>query len=164
MDDAGSKTLKTGGFYCEGDVTVNYTPRVDDSFRHWDVSVSGTIRSNYTNILQDDWLKQHRSDENLCVALIPKFALKPESEKGPHGIFLFTNRIVMETSTGSTYKGLAASVHSNGGSNCRLRTAGLTNGSGTGDINITTEGLLRAVSTNSSPLVPGEYCVIACLM
>lgn len=164
MDDSGSKTLKTGGCYCEGDVTVSYTPRTDDTYQHWDVSVSGTISSNYVNILQDNWLKEHRTDSNLCVAVIPKFPITHTSGKGNQGIYLFTNGVIAEADSGTRYKGLSVYVHSNGGIMPRGRPTGVTGGTNICDMDVTSAGVLRVVATADYPVLAGEYCVFAVLM
>lgn len=136
----------------------------DDSFRRWNVTASGAITSNHVNILQDDWLKQHRTDTNLCVALIPKFAIQHTSGKGNQGIYVTTNSVLMEDAGGVQLKSMSAFLHSNGGTVARIRRYGLTEPNDIGDMGITSEGVLRVVSYEGYPLIPGEYCVIACLM
>lgn len=164
MDDAGSKTLGTGGCYCEGDVTVSYTPRVDDTFRHWDVTVSGAFSNYKTNILKDDWLKQHRSDSNLMVAIIPKFAIPHTSGQGNQGVWMCTNSSIMSDGSNILYKSISAYVHSNGSVLVRQRKYGLTDASDVGDAYIDTNGQLSVIAYDGYPVAAGEYCVIACLM
>ena len=164
MDEAGSKTLGTGGCYCEGDVTVSYTPRTDDTYRHWDVTVSGTVSSNQVTILKDDWLKQHRSDTNLAVAVIPKFVLPYTSGNGNQGIYLCTNSNIVTDSNSVLYKSISAYVHSGGTIAARARKYGLTNANDMGDLYIATDGTLKAVAYGNFPFIAGEYCVFAFLM
>ena len=163
--DSGTKTLRTGGCYCEGDVVVTYTPRADDSFRHWDVTVTGAISGSLADILQDDWLKAHRSDENLCVAVIPRFPIPFDSTVANQGVWLCTNSAILTDSAGEQYHSLSAYIHKNGSIICRARKPGVTNPNDIGDLNISTSGKLQAVALEGGyPLVPGEYCVTAWLM
>lgn len=164
MDDAGSKTLETGGCYCEGDVTVSYMPRTDDSFRRWDVTVSGAMSNYKANILKDDWLKQHRSDSNLAVLIIPKFTLPYTSGQGNQGVWLCTNSNIASDSSNVLYKSISLYVHSNGNISIRPRKFDLTNTTDIGDAGIGTDGQLFVAAYNGYPVAAGEYCVLAFLM
>lgn len=169
LDDAGSKTLKTSGCYCEGDVTVKYTPRVDDSFRRWDVYLSGEILGtsfHYCTVVTDDWLKEHRNDENLCIALIPKFTIEPDSNgvNGNQGVWLCTNSPMMRDTAGQLYYSLSAYIHRTGAPTARSRTRTLTIGDNVGDFQLTSLGELRVCAVENYPLIPGQYCVMAFLM
>lgn len=164
LDGAGTKTLKTGGRYCEGDVVVTYTPRVDDTFRRWDVTIAGTIISNQVLILQDDWLAAHREDAGLCVLVIPKFPIVHSSERMGMGVWLGTNSPFLVDSAGAGRTHFSLYVHTNGSPNARFRNLGLTAYENIGDMHITKAGELKVVATASYPMIAGEYCVIAFLM
>ena len=166
MNTDGTKTLRTGGCYCEGDVVITYTPRTDDRLRHWDVAVTGEIVSNRVTILQDDWLKAHRADANLCVAIIPKFTIEHSATVHQQGLYLATNSSLVKDSAGNTYKSMGCYMHTNGNPIVRMRKNNLTVDSGldVGDLQITAAGELRAVSYGTYVVPAGEYCVTAWLM
>lgn len=164
MNGTGTKTLKTGGRWCDQNVTVTYTPAADDTIRHWNVVVTGTIVSANATIVRDDWLKVHRADANLCVAVIPRFTIQYDAAAQPQGVYLCTNSPLMVDSSGNTYKAISAYVHKGGSIAARARKYGLTNANDVGDLMITTAGELNAVAYGEYRLEPGEYCVIACLM
>ena len=163
LDGTGSKTLKTAGTYCEKDIVVAYAPHVDKPIRRWDVTVTGESREGRTYFLQDDWLKSHREDVGLIVAIIPKFTIVYDSTKSQSGVFLGMNN-TWATIHSAAYKTLSAYVNKNGAITPRSRTFGLTDSSDVGDVGITTEGWLNVVATASVPLAPGEYCIVAWLM
>lgn len=164
-DTAGTETIKTAGIYCEGDIVVTYTPGAvtDDRFRRWDVTVTGEIISARVYFLQDDWLRDHSADDNLVVAIIPKFTIVHDSAKSQLGVFLGMNGVWAASGT-TAYKTFSAYVNKSGSITPRLRTFGLTDSSDIGDVGITTDGRLNVIATASNPLAPGEYCVVAWLM
>lgn len=165
MDSTGSKTLKTGGCYCEGDISVTYTPRGDDSFRHWDVTVTGEVTAAKTYVLQDDWLKAHRADTNLCVAIIPKFPVTHVSDtSGTQGVWLCANSPIMAGTQEALYHSLSAYAAPSGTIIARARKNPLTVQYDIGDVGIDANGRLFVIATAGHPVCPGEYCVIACLM
>lgn len=167
MNDSGTKTLNTGGFYCDDNIVVKYTAKeiagVDDSFRRWNVTVTGEISSNRVYFLQDDWLREHRTNDNLVVAIIPKFTISFDGATPQSGIFLGTN-VVWASSLGNSYKTISAFINKTGGAAPRARTFGLTDSSDIGDVGITVDGRLNVIATANNPLAPGEYCVVAWLM
>ena len=164
MDSPDTKTLKTGGTYCEGDVSVTYTPRVDDSLRRWDVTLTGTIISNQVLILQDDWLADHREDAGLCVLVIPKFPLAHSSERMGMGVWLGANSPFLVDSAGAGRTHVSLYMHTNGSPNARFRGMGLTAYENIGDMYITKAGELKVVATANYPMIAGEYCVVVFLM
>lgn len=163
LDGPGTKTLKTGGRYCEGDVVVTYTPRVDNTFRRWDVTIAGTIVSNSVLILQDDWLADHREDAGLCVLVIPKFPIVHSSERMGMGVWLGANSPFLVDSAGVGSTHVALYMHTNGSPAVRFRSMGLTGIDNIGDMYITKAGELKVVATAAYPVTAGEYCVIAWL-
>ena len=149
--------------------SVNELPEaqpVDDRFRRWDVTVTGEISSNRVMILQDDWLKAHRADANLCVAVIPKFTIEHSATVYQEGLYLATNSSLVKDSAGNTYKSMGCYMHTNGNPIVRMRKNNLTVDSGldVGDLQITAAGELRAVSYGTYVVPAGEYCVTAWLM
>lgn len=162
MDSKDTKTLTTGGCYCEADIVVDYTPKVDDSFRHWDVTVTGEREGAFCYVLQDEWLKTHRADSNLCVAIIPITPIRYNGTTAQQGIYLATNDI-MVIGKDNDFKSLSYYMMADGSTMARLRQFGLTNPDNVGDVGIATDGRLYVVSTGSYPLAPGEYCITAWL-
>ena len=149
--------------------SVNELPEAqpaDDRFRHWDVAVTGAISSNFVTILQDDWLAQHRADANLCVAIIPKFAIAHSASLHQQGLYLATNSSLMTDSTGAAYKSVSSYLHTNGSPVARMRKSILTdfNSLDIGDLHITAAGELKALSYGTYVVPAGEYCVTAWLM
>lgn len=149
--------------------SVNELPEAqpsDDRFRHWDVTVTGEISSGRVMILQDDWLKAHRADANLCVAVIPKFTIEHSATIHQEGLYLATNSSLMKDSAGNTYKSMGCYMHTNGNPVARARKNNLTVDSGLdiGDLQITAAGELRAISYVTYVVPAGEYCVTAWLM
>ena len=164
METAGSKILKTGGCYCEGDVVVTYTPGTvtDDRFRRWDITTTGDFASAKTYLVQDSWLAEHREDAGLCVAIVPKFAIANDSTRGQLGIFLGVNETWAVIGT-TEYKTVSAYNNRNGSIAPRMRTFGLTKASDIGDVGIEADGRLYVIATAAASLAPGDYCVTAWL-
>lgn len=65
MDTTDSKTLKTSGCYCEGDVTVEYAPRSHT----YEITLAKASGGVLLTTLDDDVLA-HINDDNLIVSLI----------------------------------------------------------------------------------------------
>lgn len=149
--------------------SVNELPEAqpsDDRFRRWDVTVTGEISSNRVMILQDDWLKAHRTDANFCVAVIPKFTIAYSATIQQQGLYLATNSSLVKDSAGNTYKSMGFYMQTNGNPIVRMRKNNLTVDSGLdiGDLQITAAGELWAVSYGTYVVPSGEYCVTAWLM
>lgn len=149
--------------------SVNELPEAqpsDDQFRRWNVTVTGEISSGRVMILQDDWLKAHRADANLCVAVIPKFTIEHSAAVYQEGLYLTTNSPLMKDSAGAAYKSMGSYLHTGGNPVARMRKNNLTVDSGLdiGDLQITAAGELRAVSYGTYVVPSGEYCVTAWLM
>lgn len=166
MDSSGSKTLHTGGSYCEADIVVEYATRETVEAKRWDVTVDGTIVDNGVVLVTDDWLKEHRQDENLCIVVVPKFTIAPNSEVGNQGVYLCTNSPLISDSDGTVYKGLSAFVNRTGSISTSARSVGVESYAGTniGDVWISVNGVLHVVALDSHPLAPGEYTVVAFLL
>lgn len=59
-------TLATSGKYCEDNVQVVPTFWLAENARHWEYTITGAVSNSVVTVLQDDWLKEHYNDENLC--------------------------------------------------------------------------------------------------
>lgn len=64
MDGAGSKTVKTAGLYCEGDIVVAYTPRV----RTYEITLPKSSGWVLLTALDEDVLA-HIDDDNFIATL-----------------------------------------------------------------------------------------------
>lgn len=168
LNASGTKTLSTSGKYCEGDIVVEYAkPEAEAeetaNVKRWDITVSNGVPSSgaFLTLLTDPWLAANRSNPNLCVLILPKFIIPYSSTVRNQGLYLGTNMPLMTDSANVLYKSLSAYVHTNGSILARTRKYDLTGANDVGDIDITTNGTLRAVSTSAAPVVPGEYVVFA---
>lgn len=64
MDGAGSKTVKTAGLYCEGDIVVAYTPRI----RTYEITLPKSSGWVLLTALDEDVLA-HIDDDNFIATL-----------------------------------------------------------------------------------------------
>lgn len=87
MDGSGSKTLKTGGWYCEGDISVEYTPRS----RTYEVTLAHVGGWTLLVDLDDDVLA-HIDDPGLIVSLM--YMDEYETVNYTTACAIATNRII----------------------------------------------------------------------
>ena len=167
MDDSGTKTLKTSGKYCEGDISVTYAVKETglENVRRWDVTIGAVADTETTAYFftWDEWLGANRDNPNLCIAILPKFTIKKDTSKeGVSGIYLASNMAIMQNGSGVNQKSLSAYVNKDGVIVPRMRTPQLAGwGENIGDICVTPSGALYAMVANSYPLAQGDYVVIA---
>jgi hypothetical protein len=133
------------------------------NFRRWDITLTaGYPSSGYNlNLITDTWLKENRTNPNLCVVLLPKFTIEAE-DVAKQGVFLNTNMPLVKTA-GVTYYSLSAYKHRSNVTTARMRKYTLTNGNDIGDLMITTSGTLQAVTGNTDTFAfaLGDYVVFA---
>lgn len=170
MEDSGTKTLKTSGMYCEGDIVVEYINNgtgggtVTENFKRWDITVTDGLPEDgavYRTLLVDQWLADNRTNPTLCVAVIPRFTVPYDSTVGTQGLYFGTNMDLMTDSSNILYRSIGAYVHKNGGISARVRKYNLTNANDIGDISITASGRLYAICSANYPLATGDYTIFA---
>ena len=170
MNDSGTKTIKTGGQYCEDDIVVAYVARElgADDVKRWDITIpekTGSYQYIYF-VTDDEWLKANKDNPNLCISIVPKFQIPYDTVLKNQGMWIISNKGFMVNSDGTEYTGMSAYTHSNGTVTVRGRTHNLMPSSGVnvGDLYLTAYGALAAVATADYPVVPGDYTVIAWLL
>lgn len=110
------------------------------------------------NFLTDTWLKENRTNPNLCVVIIPKFSI--EGDGNLQGIFLATNKVLIKIDS-KLYYSLSAFKFSGGSVAARARTQNLTLSNDVGDLLIDTNGTLFAVVSKEYGFAVGTYSIIA---
>ena len=165
LNESGTKTLNTKGTYCEDNIIIQYdktgqTPT--SNFKRWDITItSGVPASGYSLnlILNDEWLKENRSNPNLCILITPQSTIQGSGHI--QGLYFGTNKALMAQDDGVNCYSLSAYKHSNGATVARMRGYGLTSPNDIGDIGITSAGTLYALAMDGYPLAVGDYVVIA---
>ena len=59
-------TLATSGKYCADNINVKPNFYLAEKARHWEYTITGAVSNSTVIVLQDDWLKEHYNDDNLC--------------------------------------------------------------------------------------------------
>ena len=163
MAESGTKTLKTGGMYCEEDIIIEHTAgaAADPSLKRWELTVSTGYPASgaILTLMTDDWLKEHRTEPGLHVLVAPKAAWTGAINR--LYFFYSSNTPYLTASSGTTYHSIAQFSHTNAPSN-RNRTKALSSPvEDVGDIDIASDGALRVVATSSYQMAPGDYTVLA---
>lgn len=168
MEESGTKTLKTGGMYCEDDITIEHTVTVVETpaepvaerVKRWDITVasgkpaSGTILT----LLTDEWLKANRTNAGLRVTVAPKGTL--DTTTGQQ-FFFYNGNSPYLTVNGTSYYSVSAFAYNNGVS-LRNRNRSLSMAvNDIGDIDITTSGALRVVAYGTYTMAVGDFTVTA---
>lgn len=170
MNESGTKTIETGGLYCEDDIVIAYVAKESgaENVKRWDITVPEKTGSySYVYLVTDDtWLKANKDNTNLCISIVPKFPIPYDAVLKNQGMWLMSNKSLMVTSDGTECTGMSAYVHTNGSVTARPRTHHIMSSSGVniGDFYLTAAGALAAVATADYPVVPGDYTVIAWLL
>ena len=161
MSGTATKTLKTAGTYCEGDITVECTPSSDAQYRKWNVTITSGVPSSGAELtlVMDNWLKENRTNPNLCIVVVPKFTI--QGDTNIQGVFLNTNMPLVKDGDNITLYGLSAYKHSGGAIAARMRKYNLTSANDVGDLGIKSDGRLYAVAYGDYDFAVGEYAVVA---
>ena len=162
INGTGSKTLKTSGKYCEGDIFIDYVAKEAGlaNGKRWDITLTAGLPSSGYNLtlVTDNWLKENRANPNLCVVVMPKFTIKGDTHI--QGVFLNTNMPLMQVQEVDQYS-LSAYKHSNNNISARMRKYKLTNANDMGDLGINTSGTLYAVAYGDYDFAVGDYVIFA---
>lgn len=163
LADSGYKTLKTAGTYCEDDIVVEYIARETglSNAKRWDVTLTAGLPSSGAELtlVTDNWLKENRTNPNLCVVVLPKFTIKGTTHI--QGMYLTTNAPRMQDDSGVNYCSMSAYKHSSGTTPARMRKYTLTNANDAGDIGIKPTGALYAVAYGDLDMAVGDYVIFA---
>lgn len=164
MEDSGTKTLKTSGTYCEGDITIEHTATaaepVEERVKRWDITVTSGVPSSgaILTLMTDDWLKANRTNANLKVVVAPKFTSTATTNQQ----FFFYNGntpyLTLNGTSNYSYMMMSGSAGVLG----RWRTRSLAMGvEDIGDIDITSAGALRVVAYGAYTMAVGDFTVTA---
>ena len=158
-------TMVFPGGFVDG---INMLQAADDTFRRWDITTSGAASDNWVALMQDDWLRAHRLDENLLLVMVPKFIITadPDGANNYMGVYVGSNRAMMQYGSGELLRIACIHTYKNTAFTTKLRKSTLIHGSGTdiGSLDISSSGVLSAMSYGNHLVAPGDYCVIAVLM
>ena len=140
---------------------ANALPDAITNVKFYEASITSSLPSSgvLINLLTDTWLKENRTNPNLCVVVIPKFSI--EGDGNIQGIFLGTNKVLIKIDSVlyyslSAYKNLSESV------SARARTQNLTAESNdVGDLLIDTNGTLSTIAYQGYGFAVGTYSIIA---
>lgn len=157
-------------------VTYNGTeiPLQSDRFRQWTYVSDGQNTENPLYLVRGDaWLKQHRTDENLVIALMPKFASQPGANLRSVLFSVATNRgYAMVGTNADPSCGFWARYTTDAGSVLTYyptRTLGGLKGADIGEMRILRNGNLYIVADLKSnglsfALQAGEWTITAFLV
>lgn len=163
MSETGSKTLKTSGNFCEGNFDVEYIAKETGlaNAKRWDITITSGVPASGAELilLTDNWLKENRTNPNLCVAMLPKFAIAGATHL--QGVYLTTNKPIMQEDSGINYCSMSAYKHSGGYFVARMRKYTLTNANDAGDLGIKSSGALYAIAYGDYDMAVGDYVVFA---
>ena len=152
MQSEGTKVLKTGGKYCDGDITVDYVPggAAPSNCKTFTVTVSADQTVKYTLTAADADIAAHRADSSFYVGFAANFAYNSGlSYRGG----LNTNHAL---SDGSTY-GFYMRTNSSGANSYGFITKAPTDNNA--DIGANANGELYVYATSTLRLCAGSYTV-----
>ena len=152
MQSEGTKVLKTGGKYCDGDITVDYVPggSAPSNCKTFTVTVSADQTVKYTLTAADADIAAHRADSSFFVGFIANFAYNSGlSYRGG----LNTNHGL---SNGSTY-GYYMRTNSSGSNSFGFITKAST--SGGAEIGTSASGEIFVYASSTLNLRAGTYTV-----
>ena len=139
---------------------ANALPDAITNAKFYEATITSSLPSSgvLINLLTDTWLKENRTNPNLCVVVIPKFSI--EGDGNLQGIFLGTNKVLFKIGS-ALYYSLSAYMFSGGSDSARARTFNLTSPNDVGDLFIDTNGTLFAVAYKEYGFAVGTYSIIA---
>ena len=139
---------------------ANALPDAITNAKFYEATITSSLPSSgpLLNFLTDTWLKENRTNPNLCVVIIPKFSI--EGDGNLQGIFLCTNKVLIKIDS-KLYYSLSAFKFSGGSVAVRARTQKLTSSNDVGDLLIDTNGTLSAVVSKEYGFAVGTYSIIA---
>lgn len=164
MDSSGTKTMKTSGKYCEGDIVVEYTEKPTPSgtksitengtydvtefaaaevdvqptnFKQWTYTSAGNnTEANIATLVPagDEWVKAHYADENLVICVKPKFKCAPGAGLRSVITLVGSNRALCSSGGNDYYSMYTRYINDDGDVNAYTRTIRLVDASTKGDI------------------------------
>lgn len=139
---------------------ANALPDAITNAKFYEATITSSLPSSGVtiNFLTDTWLKENRTNPNLCVVVIPKFSI--EGDGNLQGIFLGTNKVLVKIGS-DLYYSLSAFKYSGGSVSARARTRNLTSADDLGDLLIDTNGTLSTVAFTGYGFAVGTYSIIA---
>lgn len=139
---------------------ANALPDAITNAKFYEATITSSFPSSgvLINLLTDTWLKENRTNPNLCVVVIPKFSI--EGDGSIQGIFLATNKVLIKIGS-KLYYSLSAFKFSGGSVSARARTYNLTSLNDIGDLFIDTNGTLSTVAVPEYRFAVGTYSIIA---
>lgn len=153
---------------------IGSIPMQSDRFRQWTYVSDGQNTENPLYLVRGDaWLKQHRTDENLVIALMPKFASQPGANLRSVLLSVATNRgYAMVGTNADPSCGFWARYTTDAGSVLTYyptRTLGGLKGADYGEMRILANGNLYVVAAAASnglsfALQAGEWTITAFLV
>jgi hypothetical protein len=169
MDDSGTTVLSTSQTYCEGDITVEYVAKETglSNVKRWDVTITGIPTSGSAIILVDDpWFAENRTNEKLCVVVLPKFTITANESVSVQGIHLCSNMAFYADSTASYYSMYSRLPVNTDGVYSYTRSNNLlvSSGQNIGDMMVSAGGKLQGIASATYPWAAGEYVVLAFIL
>lgn len=150
---------------------IGSIPMQSDRFRQWTYVSDGQNTENPLYLVRGDaWLKEHRTDENLVIVLMPKFTALPGSNIRSVIYSINTNRNLANLYGRDVYGGYARFTTDSGGGNPYFDygSIGGSFGAEIGEMRILSNGNLYVVAFiggagNSFALQAGEWTITAFL-
>lgn len=156
MNASGSKTLKTSGKYCEGDIDIVYqesvAPTVPCKRFHVTVDSDKTAKTVLTSADSD--IAAHRNDSTFFVAVIPLFEYS--SGLSFRGGFN-TSHLICGTTSDPLYGYLGRTTASGANSTGFITKAATASST---DIGVTAAGEVFIYATTTIVLRQGSYLVV----
>lgn len=152
MSESGTKTLKTAGKYCEGDINISYTAALSVPCKSYQVTVDADETGKTILTSSDSDIAAHKDDATFFVAVIPLFEYSDGlSFRG--GI----NTAHLLNSSDATYgyyaRTTAAGANSFGFINKEASAS-------SADIGVTATGEVYVFATTTVVLRQGSYLVV----
>ena len=139
---------------------ANALPDAITNAKFYEATITSSFPSSGVtiNLLTDTWLKENRTNPNLCVVVIPKFSI--EGDGNLQGISLGTNKVLVKTGS-VLYYSLSAFKNSGGSASARMRTQNLTSANDVGDLGLDADGTLFTIAIPEYGFAVGTYSIIA---
>lgn len=157
IQGGGTKTLETGGKYCEGDITVDYVPEgaAEVKSKCYSMTLSSTQTGEVVmNPNGDNDIAAHYTDSTFIVGVIRK----TETDVGGFLCAIGSNNNIR---TGQTIYGSFAHATSTAVSWGNVTKAVSTaSNRGAGSITVTSAGVISVYGSTSVPLNAGEYLIM----
>ncbi len=165
MKSSEGVVLDTTGKYCPDNIKVVPVFDFAERARRWDIVLPEAIEESTTPIVVDEWLKQHRTDDNLVVLIFPKGDLTSSDYRNYFISICGNTKLVNEELVGDNYcygfsvraNGTQGSYSPNGTGNYKLSYVGNPYG---GKLKVLDDGGLYMTLKKDSFILArgGVYC------